>query len=236
MNTNTRYFAIMPAAGNGYRMANEMPKQYLPLNGKPIIRYTLDALLNYDRFEKIIVPLAFEDQYWSTLNLHNHPKINTVAGGKERCYSVLNALKALQNIASDEDWVLVHDAVRPFLQASDLDKLISTLIDHPVGGLLGVPVRDTIKRTIEDDQVIATIDRTQLWCAYSPQMFRYKVLCDALQNAIDNELLVTDEASAIEFLGKTPLMIKGRHDNIKITFPEDITYVEWLFKQYDTID
>lgn len=225
-----RYFAIIPAAGSGQRMSSQIPKQYLALHGKPIISYAVNIMLNAGCFEKIIVPINDNDLHWEQLGFQNHRKICPIIGGEERSHSVLNALQALSHEADDNDWILVHDAVRPCLQLSDLNKLIEAVTDHKVGGLLGIPVRDTIKRVAEDSQVAATIDRSQLWCAYSPQMFRYGVLYKALQTVIANNFTVTDEASALEYIGERPKMVRGRFDNIKVTFAEDLFYAEQLLE------
>jgi 2-C-methyl-D-erythritol 4-phosphate cytidylyltransferase len=226
-----RFFAIIPAAGSGQRMESAICKQYLPLHGKAIIRHTLDVILNDQRFTKTIVALAENDNDWKKLGL-DHPKLTTVLGGKERYHSVFNALISLEQEANPNDWILVHDAVRPCLHPSDIDNLISVLQDHPVGGLLGIPVRDTLKRVTNDQHVTTTIDRNELWCAYSPQMFRYGILCKALKAVIADGIAVTDEASAIEYLGEKPKMVQGRFDNIKITFADDVKLAEMIVDKY----
>jgi len=154
-----------------------------------------------------------------------------VDGGAERSHSVLNALQFMQSNAAVEDWVLVHDAARPCLRTQDLDALIDQSKGHPVGGLLGVPVRDTMKRTIEGNHVSGTVTREGLWHAYTPQMFRLGTLLQALEQAQAQGLAVTDDASAIELAGMTPLMIEGHDDNIKITRPEDLILAEFYLQQ-----
>jgi 2-C-methyl-D-erythritol 4-phosphate cytidylyltransferase len=217
----SRYFVIIPAAGIGTRMQANVPKQYLKIADQTILEHSLQPFLRDPRFEKIFVVLHPNDTYWPTLNLQ-HPKLLTITGGAERCDSVLQGLLALQNHAQENDWILVHDAARPYLQQQDLDNLISTLQDHPVGGLLGMPVRDTLKQVNANHEVIATVDRTMLWQAYTPQMFRFKKLLTALQAAINQGYAVTDEASAIEFIGEKPLMVLGQTSNIKITQSTDL--------------
>lgn len=216
-----RYFVIIPAAGIGTRMNADIPKQYLKINHQSILEHSLNCFLSDSRFEKIMLTLNQNDQHWQQLNLQ-HPKLETVIGGLERCHSVLNGLLALRDRADDEDWVLVHDAARPYLQKQDLDKLIDTLKDHPVGGLLGMPVRDTLKRVNDKNEIIETVDRKNLWHAFTPQMFRYKKLLDALEAAISHHQIITDEASAIEFIGAKPVMIAGNPTNIKITQQTDL--------------
>lgn len=224
-----KYYLIIPAAGIGTRMSADTPKQYLKINHKTILEHTLDRFLSDERFEKIVIALNGSDQKFKALAL-THPKIVTCTGGVERCHSVLNGLLALQDSVQAEDWILVHDAARPCLQKRDLNKLIDALSNHPVGGLLGVPVRNTVKRVNEKNEVIETIDRNELWQALTPQMFRYKKLHDALQIAIKKKINITDDAAAIELIGEKPLMIPGDPANIKITHPIDLFFAENFLK------
>jgi 2-C-methyl-D-erythritol 4-phosphate cytidylyltransferase len=217
-----KLWMIVPAAGCGTRMHSDVPKQYLSLNHKTILEHTLLCLLSYLRFEKIVVVLAEGDRYWPNLNFQNNPKILLTIGGGERSHSVLNGLNKLAGIADKMDWVLVHDAARPCLQHSDIDKLVNTLREHPIGGLLGAPLRDTVKQVDQNNQITATLDRKIIWQAFTPQMFRYGLLCTALQNAISTNQYVTDEAAAIELMGEVPVLVEGRRDNIKITEPGDL--------------
>jgi 2-C-methyl-D-erythritol 4-phosphate cytidylyltransferase len=221
------YWAVVPAAGAGRRMGTAIPKQYLPLAGLAVIVHTLDTLLTHPRISGVVVARGVEDGWWESIRLQAGKPLLQVKGGQERCHSVLNALYALQELAEPDDWVLVHDAVRPCLRRSDLDVLMDTLVDDPVGGLLAVPVRDTMKRAGADGRVTATEDRTGLWHALTPQMFRLKVLLKALQQALQRGLLVTDDASAVEALGLAPRLVEGRADNIKITRPEDLALAEF---------
>lgn len=224
-----KYYLIIPAAGIGTRMGADTPKQYLKINNKTILEYALDCFLSDDRFEKVVIVLNENDQQFKTLKL-THPKIVTCTGGAERCHSVLNGLLALQDDVQAEDWILVHDAARPCLQKSELDKLIDTLKNHPTGGLLGVPMRNTVKRVNEKNEVVETVDRNELWQALTPQMFRYKKLYDALRVAIQNKVNITDDAAAIELIGEKPLMIAGDPANIKITQPIDLFFAENYLK------
>jgi 2-C-methyl-D-erythritol 4-phosphate cytidylyltransferase len=150
-----------------------------------------------------------------------------VTGGAERGQSVRNGLEALREWAGPDDWVLVHDAVRPCLCTEDLDRLLAELDDDPVGGLLAVPVRDTLKQADATGRVATTVDRAQLWHALTPQMFRLGLLCDALQSALARGLRVTDEAAAMEAAGFSPRLVEGRADNVKITRPEDLALAEF---------
>ncbi len=217
-----RLWAVVPAAGVGRRMGGEVPKQYLELQGRRVIDHTLQRLLEHPLIEAAYVALSPHDGYWPQCDFAVDPRVVRVDGGEERCHSVLNALRSLQSVAEPDDWVLVHDAARPCLGAADLDRLITTLEGHPVGGLLGVPVQDTLKRVTPDGEVETTVSRSDLWQAYTPQMFRLGLLADALAQALQQGELVTDDASALELAGYSPLMVEGHAGNIKITRPADL--------------
>ena len=217
-----RFWAVVPAAGVGRRMGGEVPKQYLPLQGRRVIDHTLQRLLNHPLIEGAYVALSPEDAYWQECEHAADGRVMRVAGGEERCHSVLNALNELSSVAERNDWVLVHDAARPCLSTGDLDHLISSLREHPVGGLLGVPVQDTLKRVSASGDVDETVPRSDLWQAYTPQMFRLGLLTEALAEALSKDQLVTDDASAMELAGYRPLMVEGHAGNIKITRPADL--------------
>ncbi len=220
--TAARYWAVVPAAGVGRRMGGDFPKQYLQLHGRTIIEHTLDGLLAQPQLAGIYVALSPDDGWWESTSMVSHPSITRVDGGTERGHSVLHALTLLRQSADDSDWVLVHDAVRPCLRQEDLDALMTGLAEHAVGGLLGVPVQDSMKRTDNEGRVEETVPREHLWHAYTPQMFRLGLLHQALGNAMTAGLPVTDEASAMEAAGHVPVMIEGHRDNLKITRPEDL--------------
>lgn len=217
-----RYWAVVPAAGVGRRMGGTVPKQYLTLRDRPVIEHTLHTLVEHPRIARVIVAVSAADSWWAACCYDGDPRVQRVAGGRERADSVLNGLLALQDQAADEDWVLVHDAARPCLQRSDLDKLMQGLSQHPVGGLLAIPLADTIKRADGTGAVQETVPREQLWRAFTPQMFRYGALREALERARDRHQLVTDEACAMELAGAAPQLVEGRSDNIKITSPDDL--------------
>jgi 2-C-methyl-D-erythritol 4-phosphate cytidylyltransferase len=227
-----KFWAVIPAAGVGKRMQADRPKQYLELHGRTVLAHTLSRFLVHPRIEGVVVALGEGDPYWPGLGI-SHPKLRTAPGGAERCHSVLNALRVLRGQAAKDDWVLVHDAARPCLRREDIDHLIGTLHDHPVGGLLGLPVADTMKRTAADDTVIETVPREHLWRALTPQMFRFAELHQALDGALGNNRLVTDEASAMELAGKAPKMVEGHGDNIKITRPQDLVLAELYLAQHE---
>ena len=224
MKNSARYWAIVPAAGAGKRLGSAIPKQYLPLLGRPVIAHTLDTLLQHPRIDGAVVVVDSKDGWWPEIvaSLKLTKPLWRAVGGAERCHSVLNGLKVLRAQAEATDWVLVHDAARPCLTAADLDRLIDQLADDPVGGLLATPVRDTLKQADSGGRVSATVDRTHLWHAFTPQMFRLGDLHDALNAALARGFWVTDEAAAMEAAGFSPRLVQGRADNIKITRPEDL--------------
>lgn len=231
MNTSTpAFWAVIPAAGVGARMAADRPKQYLQLGGRTILEHSLNCFLDHPSVKGVVVSLAADDPFWPGLPCANDPRIQRANGGRERADSVLNALLLLHaQGAADSDWVLVHDAARPNLARSDLDRLLLELADDPVGGLLAVPARDTLKRVDANGRVSATVDRSTIWQAYTPQMFRLGALHRALADSLVADVAITDEASAIEWSGQAPRLIEGRNDNIKVTRPEDL---EWLRQRW----
>jgi len=223
VNRHSKFWALVPAAGTGRRMSTDIPKQYLPLGEKMVLEHTLDALLACRQLAGVVVVISEGDIYWQGIQpRYRDQPVATTTGGSERCHSVLNGLQHLADRADVDDWVLVHDAARPCVRPSDIDALITTLSTSSDGGLLGVPVADTMKQVDADNNITATLAREHLWHAYTPQMFRIGMLQSALQHAIDNQLLVTDEASAMELAGYRPRMVQGQRDNIKITVPSDL--------------
>ncbi|MGC1854929.1 MAG: 2-C-methyl-D-erythritol 4-phosphate cytidylyltransferase [Candidatus Aquirickettsiella sp.] len=224
MKYSTNYFAIVPAAGVGNRMQIDLPKQYISINGKKILEYTLTTLLNYPKFKKCVVVINKKDRYWSDLQFSSSHLL-TAWGGDERCHSVFNGLLALKDYAKKNDWILVHDAARPLLHQNDIDKLITHLDNHPIGGLLGHPVKNTVKHF--NNLQFETLDRKNLWEAVTPQMFRYHWLLNALGSAIKKNQFTTDEANAIELFGQQPKMIEGRTDNIKVTDKNDLNLLDY---------
>jgi len=212
-------------------MQSDRPKQYLELAGKTVIEQTLIRLLGADVFEAVVVAISADDPYWPDLALARNLQVITAPGGKERADSVLSALQAISGRAEADDWVLVHDAARPCVRAEDITQLITKLTHDDVGGLLAVPVRDTMKRAGTNQRVIATEDREGLWHALTPQMFRFGKLRHALEQALEDESLVTDEASAMELAEYEPLLVEGHADNIKVTRPEDLALATFYLQQ-----
>jgi 2-C-methyl-D-erythritol 4-phosphate cytidylyltransferase len=234
--TVLKYWAVVPAAGSGRRMGGDIPKQYLPLQGRTVLERTLNTLFACEFIEGVVLVLSPEDGYWPEIAPQFSGKnLICVVGGDERCHSVLNAVHHLRGFAAAHDWVLVHDAARPCVRASDITELIETLADDVCGGLLGVPVADTMKRVGEDGRIEGTIDRQALWHAQTPQMFRLGLLQSAMEQAIAQDRLVTDEASAMEMAGYRPCMVRGHADNIKITVPSDLTLAEFYLQGHHTV-
>ncbi|MBA1257910.1 2-C-methyl-D-erythritol 4-phosphate cytidylyltransferase [Pseudomonas oryzihabitans] len=226
------FWAVIPAAGVGARMRADRPKQYLDLCGRSLLERTLDCFLDHPRLRGLAVSLAAEDPWWPTLACARDARILRAPGGRERADSVLGGLLLLsEQGASDGDWVLVHDAARPNLCRADLDRLLAELARDPVGGLLGVPARDTLKRVGRDGRVSETVDRSQVWLAYTPQMFRLGALRDALSAGLAAGAAITDEASAMEWAGHAPRLVEGRADNIKVTTPEDLQRLQSVFAE-----
>ncbi len=224
-----KFWAVVPAAGVGKRMNADRPKQYLELADKTVIEHTLARLLQAEVFTTVAVAISEEDPYWSELPIASHEKIVRAKGGKERADSVLSGLHAISEHAQDDDWVLVHDAARPCLTSADIHYLIDSLIDDEVGGILAVASADTLKN-VQGNSILGTLDRSHIWRALTPQMFRYGDLKTALEQAVGNPA-ITDEASALELQGKQPKIVEGRPDNIKITRPEDLALAAFFMTQ-----
>jgi 2-C-methyl-D-erythritol 4-phosphate cytidylyltransferase len=210
-------------------MGASCSKQYLPLLGKTVLEHTLHTLLQERRLETIVVTTAVGDQQWQALEVFSDPRIKVVDGGAERSHSVINGLRALAGLCREDDWVLVHDVARPCISLVDINNMLGQLASHRVGGLLAVPCNDTIKR-VNGGVVAATVDRSALWQAQTPQMFRYQLLLSCLSEALQQGLLITDEASAVEAAGFSPQVVEGSSSNIKITTPEDLRLAEFYLQ------
>lgn len=228
MNQQINFWAVVPAAGVGKRMNADRPKQYLELTGLTVIEHTLSRLVQANVFSAIAVAISAEDPYWPELAISKHAQIMTAPGGKERADSVLSGLNSLSDKAKDDDWVLVHDAARPCLTSEDIHKLIETLQDDEVGGILALSSHDTLKN-VDGNQILNTLDRRHIWRALTPQMFRFGMLKSALEETA-GDLRVTDEASALEIQGFIPKIVEGRPDNIKITQPEDLALAQFYLE------
>lgn len=230
LNNLNDIIAIVPAAGVGCRMNSQIPKQYLKIGSKTVLEHTLNKLLTHPQIAQVIVVISSEDNIFNTLSIAQHDKIKVALGGKTRADSVLAGLKLL----NDEQWALVHDAARPCVTHCDITRLIETVTTKKQGGILATRVSDTIKRACQNNDTIIDYseDRTYLWGAATPQLFNAGELKSCLQQALNDHVAITDEASAIEYCGGHPLLIECRGDNIKITRPEDLALATfYLTKQ-----
>jgi 2-C-methyl-D-erythritol 4-phosphate cytidylyltransferase len=223
-------FALIPAAGSGTRLRGAAPKQYAPLSGRPMLWHAISALC-VPQVAKVFVVLApddahFAQQDWSSFT---HKLVELRCGGATRRDSVLNGLKAMR--ADPDDWVLVHDAARPCLSASDLEKLLADGKADAVGAILALPVAETVKSAAKDEagaqRIAATQDRSQLWLAQTPQMFRAGMLAQALAGCPD----ATDESAAIERRGLRPRLVPGSRENLKVTYAEDLAIAESILSR-----
>lgn len=218
-------WVIVPAAGVGSRFGSETPKQYQLLQGRTVMEHTLERLLELKKIQ-IVVAVNSQDTCWMPLPVFQNSRIQTTWGGDERADSVRLALEFLGSQAEPDDWVLVHDVARPCIRVKDIQKLIKQLINHKVGGVLATPMSDTVKRVNTETNIVLTEDRSQLWAAQTPQMFRYGLLLEGLRCAMQQRYQPTDESAAIELLGCIPCVVEGSRDNIKITRPEDLAIAE----------
>jgi 2-C-methyl-D-erythritol 4-phosphate cytidylyltransferase len=227
-----KYYALIPAAGTGSRMGGGTPKQYLPVLGKPLIHYAVSRLCGHPRIERVFVILAPNDGLWQAHDWSGFaPKLAPLhCGGAERFETVLNGLNAIQGEVGFEDWVLVHDAARPGLSGAMLDRLVEEIGDDPFGGLLAVPVADTLKRADGSQRVLRTEPREGLWQAQTPQMFRYGLLQRAL-SLLAGEA-ATDEAQAVERMGFRPRLVAGGLANFKVTYPQDLELAEFILSKW----
>ncbi len=223
----TLFHVIIPAAGVGTRMENVLPKQYLPLAGKPIVSHIIQTFFNNPRIASIHLALSPEDEFWRSFTLNPESRLHIhYTGGESRSETVLNTLKKLD--IADDEWILVHDAARPGLTHETLNRLLDTLSEDEVGGLLAMPVADTVKKSNEVNAVEQTVSRQNLWQAQTPQMFRYATLKKALS---EFEGMPTDEAEAVEALGLSPKLVHGELRNLKVTYPQDLEILEMIFEK-----
>lgn len=221
-------WVVVPAAGRGARFGGEIPKQYLEVDGQPLIGHTLRALCAHGGIDGAIVVLAQDDTRWPGWSTIGDKPIVTCVGGSERADSVLAGLAALPDSVRPDEFVLVHDAARPNVQSEDLDRLLEFGRNDPVGAILAAPVRDTLKRAGDDGGIDGTESRELLWRAFTPQLFRRLQLTRAMEAAREAGISVTDEAMAMERQGLRPLLIEGREDNLKVTTEADLALFEFL--------
>jgi len=220
-------WCVVPAAGRGARVGGDIPKQYLPLAGRPLIEHTLARLATHPRIAGVMVVLGAGDDRWPGLERIGGKPVLTTLGGAERCDSVLAGLDALPAEVKPDDFVLVHDAARPCVRAADIARLIELAVPAG-GGLLGAPLRDTLKRADAAHRSVATEPREERWRAFTPQLFRRAELAAALRAAAAGGFKPSDEAMAMERAGHAPLLVEGAEDNIKVTTAADFALAEFL--------
>jgi 2-C-methyl-D-erythritol 4-phosphate cytidylyltransferase len=225
-----KVFAIVPAAGQGTRIGDAVPKQYIPVAGKPMMFHSIEALAAVGRIVSVCVVLSPLDRHWGE---HDWSAIENkvepiFAGGAHRADTVANGLKHLEGRAAKDDWILVHDAARPCITPQLVDQFLDEVDDDPIGGLLAMPLADTLKSADEQQRVAATIPRLNLWRAQTPQMFRY----DPLRRGLRNKPDATDESQAVESLGGYgPRLVQGESSNLKVTFAEDLFLAEMILRR-----
>jgi 2-C-methyl-D-erythritol 4-phosphate cytidylyltransferase len=230
-NSSKQFTVVMPAAGVGKRMRASCPKQYLTINNKTILEHTVHRLLSHEAISHVVIALGEHDEYFPTTSLINNKNVTHVVGGKERVDSVLAGLKSLN--AKKEHWVLVHDAARPCVQHKDLSGLISYCLKNDHGGILSAPVRDTMKQATSTGIIEKTLDRSQMWHALTPQMYKTTELISAITDTLTKCITITDESSAMEATGHVSGLVNGSSDNIKITRPEDLRLAEFILQQQE---
>ena len=230
-NAAPRVWGVIPAAGIGRRMGGEVPKQYLRIAGRTLLEHSAAALLALEPLARLVIAHHADDQTLATLPLAKHPRVQPVVGGDERAASVLAALEALADVADDDDWIMVHDAARPCVEPDTLRAMIAQLAGHAVGGILAQALSDTVKQAGADGAVERTLPRERLWRAQTPQVFRYRLLVDALRTAARDGVVATDEAMAMERLGYRPQLIEGQASNIKVTYPDDLALAAWYLER-----
>lgn len=230
-NSLGQYTVVVPAAGVGKRMRASCPKQYLTINDKTILEHTVQRLLNHEAICHVVIALGEFDEYFPTTALANNSNVTRVIGGKERVDSVLAGLKSLNT--EQEQWVLVHDAARPCVQHKDLTQLIKYCVENDHGGILAAPVRDTMKQATSTGIIDKTLDRSQMWHALTPQMYKTAELTSAIGDALAKDIIITDESSAMEAFGYASGLVSGSSDNIKITQPEDLRLAEFILQQQE---
>ncbi len=230
--TSEQFFGLIPAAGAGERMGSAKPKQYLELLGRPMLYHSVKALLADARIDTVFVVLApadheFKQHPWEEFGERLAP---LYCGGATRHDSVLNGLVAASSTVEADDWMLVHDAARPCLAPQELRRLLDALATDEVGGILGVPVADTLKRADASGRIQATVPREQLWQAQTPQMFRHGLLLQALGRTAK----LSDEAGAVEAMGLQPKLVQGAATNLKVTYAEDLQLAKTILTSRET--
>ena len=230
MGNSVPVWAVVPAAGIGTRMQSDIPKQYLAFQGKTLIEHSLDRLLSHPEIDGAVVVLRQQDTNWEKLAYLAEKPVFTTTGGEERHDSVYSGLTTLQYRFGNDAIALVHDAVRPLVSHQDLSNVIDAARRHSAGAILAAPVTDTLKQQSDNMEIANTLSRERLWRALTPQVFHLQTLLNALKQVIDKNLVITDDAQAVELSGHTPMLVPGDVENLKITSPGDLALAEgiWL--------
>ncbi|WAU77965.1 2-C-methyl-D-erythritol 4-phosphate cytidylyltransferase [Acinetobacter sp. TR3] len=221
MKTQTKLWAVVPAAGSGSRFSKTELKQYQYIQNRTVLEHTVNRLNTLD-LAGCVLAIGENDNFARTLSFDHKQKLHFCLGGVERVNSVLNALIYLSDIADENDWVLVHDAARPCVTTACLEKLVKSAIDSDQSNILAIPVRDTLKQVLNQNQIEKTVSRALLWQAQTPQMAKLGILRKAIEKSLLDNILITDEASALEYINEPVHVVQGRSDNIKITYTDDL--------------
>lgn len=225
---------VLPAAGTGSRMQADKPKQYLQLGKHTVLEQTLNRLSQLPNVKGLVIALSENDKYWQAINKPVNIDIITVIGGEERCDSVFNALQAIAKNVDQNDWVMVHDAARPCFSIDDIAQLHQSIAEqNAAGGILALPVADTLKRVNHDNAIQETVSREKLWRALTPQMFPYQVLYKALNDALQKNTVITDDSQVVELTKQQPIVVESSPMNIKITQPRDLRLAEIYLQELD---
>ena len=233
MKTPTRLWAVVPAAGSGSRFSKTELKQYQYIQNRTVLEHTVNRLNTLD-LAGCVLAIGENDNFARTLSFDHKEKLHFCLGGVERVNSVFNALIYLSDIADEDDWVLVHDAARPCVTQENLQLLVNTAIAHNQSAILAIPVRDTLKLVHTENQIEKTVSRELLWQAQTPQMAKLKILKNALETALANDIVITDEASALEYINQAVQVVQGRSDNIKITYADDLELARLILQSQNS--
>ena len=233
MKIQTKLWAVVPAAGSGSRFSKTELKQYQYIQNHTILEHTVNRLNSLD-LAGCVLAIGENDNFARTLYFDHKEKLHFCLGGVERVNSVFNALIYLSDIADEDDWVLVHDAARPCVTQENLQLLVNTAIAHNQSAILAIPVRDTLKLVHTENQIEKTVSRELLWQAQTPQMAKLKILKNALETALANHIVITDEASALEYINQAVQVVQGRSDNIKITYADDLELARLILQSQNS--
>ena len=233
MKTQTKLWAVVPAAGSGSRFSKTELKQYQYIQNCTVLEHTVNRLNTLD-LAGCVLAIGENDNFARTLSFDHKEKLHFCLGGVERVNSVFNALIYLSDIADEDDWVLVHDAARPCVTQENLQLLVNTAIAHNQSAILAIPVRDTLKLVHTENQIEKTVSRELLWQAQTPQMAKLKILKNALETALANHIVITDEASALEYINQPVQVVQGRSDNIKITYADDLELARLILQSQNS--